>query len=206
MAEVIVGEAVKAAAPHAGYYLYLLIEAAATSAAAIGTGGWCLIGGVVFAGALTYFASSTGVRQEIEAREAQSRAQARARALAQAQEEEDETRDRARTRTQARPKVVTMELRDDKDGFDNERYVELHKAWSDLSPYREKTRRGVTYKLYKSGRTEDTKNEFYYQRDFTHEDTEVYKKAGSKGIHMGSVARNGGPIIKPPVPGRTIDL
>lgn len=39
-----------------------------------------------------------------------------------------------------------------------------------------------------------------------HGDVEVYKLAGSKGIHMGSVSIQGGELTKPPVLGRTIQL
>ncbi len=47
---------------------------------------------------------------------------------------------------------------------------------------------------------------FYYMKDNLHGDLEVYKAAGSKGIHVGCCSINGGPWTKPPVNGRTIDL
>ena len=47
---------------------------------------------------------------------------------------------------------------------------------------------------------------YYYEKDYTHKDVEVYKKYGGKGEHQGSVSMEGGPIHKPPVKGRTIDL
>ena len=73
---------------------------------------------------------------------------------------------------------------------------EIHLPWTSLASYRGAIKRGITNKG----------NEYYYQKDFTHEDTEVYKKMGSKGVHIGSVSRLGGAITKPAVSGRTINL
>ena len=79
--------------------------------------------------------------------------------------------------------------------FSNES-PELHSPWDQLQPYQGKVRRGTSSK----GKT------YYYQKDMTHNDVEVYKLFGSTGYHIGSVSLAGGPIIKGPVKGRTIDL
>ena len=73
---------------------------------------------------------------------------------------------------------------------------EIHLPWAQLESYRGSIKRGTTNK----------KNTYYYQKDYTHIDVEVYKKYGSKGVHIGSVLMTGGKIYKPAVNGRTIDL
>lgn len=85
--------------------------------------------------------------------------------------------------------VKARQKNDDDDG-------EEHLAWCSLSSYRGKTKTGNTNKG----------NTYYYEKDHTHTDIEVYKKHGSKGIHIGSVQLNGGKIYKYAVNGRTIDL
>lgn len=35
-------------------------------------------------------------------------------------------------------------------------------------------------------------NVYYYEKDYTHGDVEVYQKFGSKGLHVGSVSMQGG--------------
>lgn len=73
---------------------------------------------------------------------------------------------------------------------------EKHLPWTELTPYRNKTRTGISSHSKK----------YYYEKDFSHDDTEVYKKICNKGIHVGSCSKNGGIINKLPVKGRTIDL
>lgn len=81
--------------------------------------------------------------------------------------------------------------------YKNVEEEDLHRPWCDLDRYRDKTRTGLTTVK---------KNRYYYEKDYTHIDVEVYKKMGSKGVHCGSVPIIGGKIYKPPVPGRTINL
>ncbi len=65
--------------------------------------------------------------------------------------------------------------------------------WDDLIPYRGNIRtNGLRGK--KAG---------FFQKDHTHGDLEVYNR---RGVHLGSADMTTGNMIKPPVPGRTIDL
>ena len=73
---------------------------------------------------------------------------------------------------------------------------EIHKAWDGLKPFLKKTRKGET----------NLGNTYYYERDHTHGDIEVYRKQGSKGKHIGSVRMEGGKLYKPAVVGRSIRL
>ena len=99
-----------------------------------------------------------------------------------------------------------MKKKEDNDDEDGEKPEELHKAWRYLINYKN-GRKGVTYKIWRrSGKTKDTKNEYYYEKDYTHGDVEVYKIVGSKGIHIGCISMEGGHLTKPPVKGRTVNL
>ncbi len=66
-------------------------------------------------------------------------------------------------------------------------------VWKDFNDWRGKTRTNGL-----SG-----KNKRYYEWDYTHNDIEVYDKAGR---HLGSMDPNTGEMIKPAVSGRTIDV
>ena len=99
-----------------------------------------------------------------------------------------------------------MKKKEDNDDEDEEKPEELHNAWRNLMNYKN-GRKGVTYKIWRrSGETKDTKNEYYYEKDYTHGDVEVYKIFGSKGIHIGCTSILGGYLTKPPVHGRTVNL
>ena len=78
--------------------------------------------------------------------------------------------------TETEAKSDTKEKKKDKDN------PEIHQAWSNLSSYRGKTKKGVTSK----------NNVYYYEKDYTHGDVEVYQKFGSRGLHVGSVSMQGG--------------
>lgn len=94
------------------------------------------------------------------------------------------------TKTEAKAvELARAQNQDDRNG-------ENHLPWGSLESYRGSIKRGKT----------DKGNTYYYEKDYTHIDVEVYKKMGSKGVHIGSVRMTGGKIYKPPVPGRTIDL
>ena len=93
------------------------------------------------------------------------------------------------------------------DSEDEEPTKVIHKHWKELKPYKGKTKRDVTVRIWlKSQKRKDTNDVYYYEWDYTHKDVEVYKKLGSKGVHQGSVKEEGGDIYKPAVPGRTIQL
>jgi hypothetical protein len=63
---------------------------------------------------------------------------------------------------------------------------------------------GTFWKNLKSFRKSiKTDGERLYEWDYTHGDVEVYN---SQGKHLGSADPETGQMIKPPVPGRTIDL
>ena len=90
--------------------------------------------------------------------------------------------------------------------YGDEEWIELHKAWKEMESYK-KGKIGVTYKRgTRSGRTKDTKNKFYYEKDHTHGDMEIYKIDGPKGIHIGCTSMSGGLMTKPAVKGRTVNL
>jgi hypothetical protein len=87
---------------------------------------------------------------------------------------------------------LNIEMKKDKEVKEEE----IHNSWYDLSHYSRKTKRGYTNK----------DNLYYYEKDYTNKDMEIYRKIGSKGIHLGSCRLSGGKQTKPAIPGRTIDL
>ena len=84
---------------------------------------------------------------------------------------------------------------------DPENTCELHLPWKQLSSWRGATKTGWTFRR-RAGKFEKVR-ECRYEKDNLHGDTEVYDK---NGFHLGSVSREGGPITKPPGPGRIIKV
>lgn len=48
---------------------------------------------------------------------------------------------------------------------------------------------------------------YFYEKDMLHKNhQEIYTSYGNKGVHIGTCAMNGGPLLTGPVNGRTINL
>ena len=92
---------------------------------------------------------------------------------------------------------VSSRNKDRDDGDDDEK----HLPWEELEPYNKKG------KKIKTGKTNKNR-EYFYERDFFHNDVEVYKRGRTpkEGIHVGSIRMEGGKIYKDAVPNRKIEL
>jgi hypothetical protein len=82
---------------------------------------------------------------------------------------------------------------DDSNVEDDSDKKSKSKIWEKLKPFRGKTKTNG-----KKGKKKE-----YYEWDHTHNDIEVYNH---RGEHKGSIDPNSGEYIKPPVPGRRINL